>query len=113
MGESEVTLDQTGLSMFTNPDYAPPGKLDLPKGCENFGKNGINAFMSFEGLDFDDLNLDGEENVIRIVKYMTFEYNNDGGKIYIKARDGKENLLEQAVREIVNELSDEISGISI
>lgn len=112
-GESIVTLDQTGLSMFTNPDYSPPGKLKLPAGCENFGKNGFNAFINFDGLDFDELDLEGEENVLRIVKYITVEYNNDGGKVYIKAKDGKENLLEQAVKQIVSELADEISGISI
>ncbi len=112
-GDSDVQLDQSGLSVFSNPSYAPPGKMNLPKGCENFGKNGINVFMNFDGLDFDDLDLEDEANVIRIIKYITVEYNNDGGRIYIKAKDGKENLLEQAMKEIVNELADEIGGISV
>ena len=112
-GESVVKLEKNGLSMYTNASYAPPGKLNLPKGCENFGKGGFSAFLNLDGLDFDELDLEGEENVIRVVKYVTVEYNNDGGRIYIKARDGKENVLEQAVKEIVGELADEISGISI
>ena len=52
-------------------------------------------------------------NVIRVIKYITFEYNNDGGRIYIKAKEGKENILKQAMKVMVKELETEINNIAI
>lgn len=111
-GTKFLTTDNSA-SVYTNPAYAPPGKLKLPSGCENFGKNGISAFVSFEGVNFDEMDLEGEENLIRAIKYITVEYDNDGGRIYIKAIDGKENILEQFVNEALKAMSNEISNMSI
>jgi hypothetical protein len=37
----------------------------------------------------------------------------NGSKVLIKAKDGKENLLKQAVNVIVDELSGKISNMAI
>ncbi|OFZ09922.1 MAG: hypothetical protein A3D92_21480 [Bacteroidetes bacterium RIFCSPHIGHO2_02_FULL_44_7] len=102
-----------GASLFTNAAFGTGGQLKLPQGCENFGKSGISGFISFEGLNFDDLDLEGEENMIRAIKYITVEYNNDGGRIYVKARKGQENVLEQMMKELLSAMTDEIGNISI
>lgn len=112
-GESEVILDKSGIAIYSNSKIAPEGKIKLPAGCENFGKTGFSAFFNFEGLDFDELELEGEANMIRAVKYFTVEYNNNGGKIFIKAKSGQENMLKQLMKEIMNELADEIGGMSV
>lgn len=112
-GDAITKLDDKGFTMYSNPEFAPPGKLKLPAGCENFGKSGFSAFLNLDGLDFDDMGLEREENFVRIIKYITVDYNNDGGRIYIKARDGKENILEQAVKEIMSQLTNEIGGMAI
>ena len=112
-GESQVVMDKSGIAIYTNSNIAPEGKIKLPVGCENFGRSGFSAFFNFEGLDFDELELEGEANMIRAVKYFTVEYNNNGGKIFIKAKSGQENMLKQLMKEIVKELTDEIGGISV
>lgn len=113
-GMDEVQLDSDGLSMYSSSaNVSKSGGLNLPKGCENFAKSGINAFLNLEGVNFDDLDLEGEANVIRVIKYITFEYNNDGGRIYIKAKEGKENILKQAMDVLVEELATEINNMAI
>ena len=50
---------------------------------------------------------------MEIVKYATFEYNEDGGRLVIKAKDGQENILKQAMGILIDELSSEIGGMAI
>ena len=112
---SEVSLDKDGISGYSNSSNSSGGngKITLPEGCENFGKSGISAFINFEGLDYDEMDLEGGGNVLRVVKYITFDYDENGGRVYIKAIEGKENILKQATGVLVEEFSSEIMGISI
>lgn len=110
---TQFVTSSNSASMYTNPQFAPPGNLKLPAGCENFGKSGISAFVSFEGVNFDEMDLEGGENVIRAVKYIMVEYDNSGGRIYVKAKEGKENILEQFVNEVLKAMSNEISNMSV
>lgn len=111
---AESKVDGEGFKICSNSENASKnGGLKIPAGCENFGKSGINAFVNLEGVNFDDFDLEGEANVIRVIKYITFEYNNDGGRIYIKAKEGKENILKQAMKVMVKELETEINNIAI
>ncbi len=110
-GKFEVTANSAAL--YSNPSYAPPGKLQLPQGCEKFGKSAVSGFISFEGLNFDEMDLEGEENLIRSIRYITIDYNNDGGTIYLKAKDGKENVLEQFVQQMVTSMTEEINHMPI
>jgi hypothetical protein len=54
-----------------------------------------------------------EQKVIYLIKYISFEMDENGSKIIIKAKNGKENLLKQAVDVIVEELSGKISNMAI
>lgn len=111
---AESKVDKDGFKIYSNADNASSnGGLKIPAGCENFGKSGINAFVNLDGVNFDDFDLEGEANVIRVIKYITFEYNNDGGRIYIKAKEGKENILKQAMKVMVKELESEINNMAI
>jgi len=77
--------------------------------AENFGKAGINFFLNLEGLNAEDVAemFDMEELKIflKVAKFISFEYSNDGGKLIITAKDGKENVLKQALTEIMKEFS--------
>lgn len=107
-------VDKDGLKVYSSLENASEkGGLQLPPGCENFGKSGINAFVNLDGVNFDDFDLEGEANVIRVVKYVTFEYSNEGGRLYIKAKEGKENILKQAMKVMVTELESEINNMAI
>lgn len=87
--------------------------LKLPKGCEGFGKDGLTAFLSFQDIDIEEFGLEGEMKVVEIVDYATLSYGNEGGRIYIKAKKGKENILKQAMDVVLSELTENISNISI
>jgi hypothetical protein len=111
----EVKVDGSGLYGYTNLDNAPSSssKLKLPEGCEKFGKSGINFFANLDGIDFDEFDLEGEENLLRVVKYITFDYDNDGGTLLIKAKKGQENILKQALDVVLEELMSEIGNMAI
>lgn len=112
---AEVTLERDGISGYSNASNVPDGKggIILPEGCENFGKSGVSAFINFEGLDYQEIDFGGGESMLGVVKYITFEYDENGGRLYIKATEGKENILKQAIGILVEEFSSEITGISI
>lgn len=113
LGDSRFDITENSAAMYSNPQFAGPGRLNLPQGCENFGKSGFSAFISFEGVNFDEMDLDAGGNALRAIRYVTMDYNNDGGRIYIKAKEGKENVLEQMVNEVVSAMTDEISNLAI
>lgn len=114
-GSTEIKLTDDGLSASTNPIYASAGsaKLNLPEGCEDFGKSGISAFINLDGINLDDLDLEGEAKVLKVVKYITFEYNENGGRLYIKAKEGQENVLKQTMNVLIEEFSSEINKMNL
>jgi hypothetical protein len=88
-------------------------ELPLPAGCENFGKSGITAFLNLQEIDVTEFELQGELKLLEIVKYATFELNAEGGTIYIKANEGKENILKQAVESVMDDLMEQINDIKL
>ncbi|MDG1147946.1 MAG: hypothetical protein P8N52_06540 [Crocinitomicaceae bacterium] len=106
-GSAEVTLNDEGLSASTNTVYTSLGSssLNLPNGCEHFGQSGINAFLNLEGVNLDDLSLEDEATILKVVKYITFEYDENGGRLYIKAKHGQENVLKQGLQVLIDEFS--------
>ena len=114
LGYGQLSLNDGGLSMSSNEELtlSSNGKsLNLPEGCKDFGKSGISLFLNLDGLDMDDFDLEGEQNILKIVKYSTFDYDENGGRLFIKAKKGQENVLKQAMDVLVNELSSEISSL--
>jgi len=102
----EVT--NSGVSVMSKSSENGSG-LTLPKGAENFGKSGINFFINLEGLNPDDIaemfDNDKLSVAMKVAKFISFEYNNEGGKLIIIAKDGKENVLKQALTEVMKEVS--------
>lgn len=88
-------------------------QLKLPKGCEGFGKDGMTAFLSFQDIDFEEFGFEGEMKLVEIVDYATFTYGNEGGLLYIKAKNGKENILKQAMDVVLEQLMSNIANIAI
>ena len=114
----KLSTSDDGVYFSTNSSYANKSKknnLILPEGCEKFGQSGISAFINVEDIDFNEFDIDGNgtERLLKIVKYITLDYNNEGGRIVIKAKNGKENILEQTVDLVLKEFADELSGIVI
>lgn len=107
-GLPPFTVQDKGISIMSKPVKGNE-KLNLPKGAENFGKSGINFFLNLEGLNPDDVaemfDMEELKIVLKVAKFISFEYNNGGGKLIITAKDGKENVLKQALTEAMKELS--------
>jgi len=115
IGMAKVDLDSKGIAAYSNASFIPQAgkRLNVPKGCDVFGKKGITGFINLEGVDLSSFEFEEEAKVIYLVKYVTFEMDENGSKIVIQAKDGKENMLKQAVDVIVEELSGKIGNMAI
>lgn len=112
---AQMNVTKDGISGFTSAEYLPSSsaKLNLPSGCENFGKKSISGFIYLEGMDMSSFDLEGEAKLIELIKYATFEYDNDGGRLVLKAKDGKANVLKQSVEKLIKELEGQVSGLTL
>lgn len=110
---AQVQLTDQGLSGASSLQFVASGssKLNLPLGAQNFGKKPITAFVNLEGMDMSGFDLEGAGKLIELIKYATFEYDQNGGKLVLKAKDGKENALKQAMAKIIFELEGEIANL--
>jgi hypothetical protein len=112
-GTMKVDISNKGIMGATNPEFSGVGVLSLPKGCESFGKKGVTGFINLEGMDVDSFELEGAAKIISIVKYISFESDNETGRIVIKAKDGKGNILKQSVQFLLKELESSIAGLNM
>lgn len=115
IGMAQVDLDAKGIAAFSNASFVPQAgkRLNVPKGCEIFGKKGITAFINLEGVDLSSFEFEEEAKIIYLVKYVTFEMDENGSKIVIQAKDGKENMLKQAMDVMIEEFSGKIGNMAI
>ena len=115
LGMAEVNVDSKGLSAFSNKDFAPSAgkRLAIPKGCEEFGKKGITAFVNLEGVDLSTFEFENWQKIIYLIKNITFEMDNAGSRLVITAKDGSENMLKQSVDLMVEELADKIGALTL
>ena len=113
-GLPPFTVGTNGISVISKPADGEQ-KLNLPKGAENFGKSGINFFLNLEGLNAEDVaemfDKDELKVILNVAKFISFEYNNEGGKLIITAKDGKENVLKQALTEGMKEFSGNMNNL--
>lgn len=115
MGMAKVNLTDKGIAAYSSAEHIPMAgkKLNIPQGCEIYGKKGITGFVNLEGVDLSSFEFEEEQKIIYLIKYVTFEMDENGAKLYIKAKNGKENMLKQAVDVMVKELSGKIGNMAI
>ncbi|MEN9997455.1 MAG: hypothetical protein RI922_445 [Bacteroidota bacterium] len=115
IGMAQVDLDAKGIAAYSNANFVPQAgkRLNVPKGCEIFGKKGVTAFINLEGVDLSSFEFEEEAKIIYLVKYVTFEMDENGSKIVIQAKDGKENMLKQAMDVMIEEFSGKIGNMAI
>lgn len=115
IGMAQVDLDTKGIAAYSNASFVPQAgkRLNVPTGCEIFGKKGITAFINLEGVDLSSFEFEEEAKIIYLVKYVTFEMDENGSKIVIQAKDGKENMLKQAMDVMIEEFSGKIGNMAI
>ncbi len=112
-GMGMIELNDKGLTGATNKQYVSNGgmRAQLPEGCGDFGKKGISAFAYLDGMDLESFDLEGPSKLVYLLKYATFEMDNNGSRLRLVAKDGKENILKQMVGLMVEEFEDAIAGI--
>lgn len=117
MSESlaKVELSADGMSGYSDIEFVSAGgnRLQLPEGCEEFGKKSITGFVNLDGVDMSSFMLEGHAKLLELVKYISFSYDENGGKLIIKAKNGKENALKQGLDKMLEEAKMNVTGITI
>jgi hypothetical protein len=113
LGESmaKIELNGSNLNGFTSTNFLP-GKsgLVLPKECENFGEKPICGFINFEGLDMSNFDLDGNERYLKLLRFIDFELDTEGGTIHVEVREKKKNVLKVFVDEATQDIKDRVNS---
>ena len=106
---------ESGVRAYTLETFAPipDGEVRLPEGCDVFGKKGFTAFVNLSDFSVEDFGLQGGAEVLTIVKYMTFELDENGSKLYIEAKDKNTNILEQGLTFFVDELKEKMGDMAL
>tara|TARA_R110002072_G_scaffold303077_1_gene492905 strand:- start:26115 stop:27575 length:1461 start_codon:yes stop_codon:yes gene_type:complete len=113
---AQMATDENGMTIRTISEFSEhtdDQNLILPEGAENFGRSSVSFFINLDGLDLDNFDLEKGQKVAKIVKYITFDYDENGGRLYIKAKKGQENVLKQAMDVLIEEFETEVSKMSI
>jgi hypothetical protein len=113
IGMAKVELTNKSLAAYSDPNFVPKAgqKVRIPKGCENFGKGGINFFLNLDGINTEDFMLEDEQRLIYLVKYVNFEMSNEGSKLVVKAKDGDKNIMKQVADMLIEDFADRIAGL--
>lgn len=109
---AKLELNGEDLVGATSKNYlGGNGGLTLPKGCESFGKKPISGFISFDGLDMSNFDLEDGDRYIKLFSYLTFEIDSDGGKIHLDAKNKQKNVLKVIADEASLDIKDKVSNI--
>jgi hypothetical protein len=108
---AKIDLVGSKLNGFTSSSFLPgKGRLNLPKGCENFGKNPICGFVNFEGLDMSNFDLDGNERYLNLFQFLTVDMDSDGGLIHLEVKNKQKNVLKILVDEASQDIKDRVNS---
>lgn len=103
-----VNLTNEGISGFSNSNYAGKG-IVLSEAAKGFGENSFDLFIDLDGLDMEEFQLDGGSKMVEVVKCIRLSADINGAKLVIKAKDGKENILNQMFKKALNVFEDELA----
>lgn len=87
--------------------------LNVPKGCETFGKTAISGFVNVDKMNLEVMELKGGEKLLELVKYMNLTFNNEGGEILVKAKNPNQNILKQVVDKMLKEFEGEMGNLAM
>jgi len=108
-----VELKGTELTVASKKSNAPsPGsELTLPEGSDDFGMKGMHFFLNLEKVDLSTFEFEGPATLINQLKYVTFEMDNEGSTLILRAKKDNVNILKQVVDILVKEMKGKVSGI--
>lgn len=108
---AKITLTGRNLNGFSSASFLPGNNgLNLPKGCENFGKKPISGFINFDGLDTRNFDLDGKERYFKLFGYLMFEMDAEEGLIHFDVKNKKRNVLKVLIDEASQDIKDHVNS---
>lgn len=112
--ELKLKIDKEALYLSTSGKFDPDGKgIEVPQGCESFGKHGLTFFANMEAMDMTSFELEGGAKLLYLVKYINAYFDADQGEILIKLKKNNPNALKQVSAFMLEEFASQISNISI
>jgi hypothetical protein len=100
-----ATSSKIPLSKFT--------EIQVPNGCESFGKGGLTFFANFEKMDMKSFELEGAAKLLNLAKYGTIYFDQKGGTVILRLKNDKSNILKQCGDFLIEEFASQIGGMSI
>ncbi|MFT5858444.1 MAG: hypothetical protein ACI865_000531 [Flavobacteriaceae bacterium] len=114
-GIPDYSIKNGGVTISGNKSDASKG-LTIPAMAKGFGEAGMSFFVNLENLTEEKLTeLAGSSKygpILKVAKFISFEYNNEGGKLIITAKDGKSNILKQSLEAGMENISELVGGVS-
>lgn len=105
-----ITNGEARLAAGENLD----GRLVLPDAAMEFGNKPFSAFIDFSSITTDEMEMAGDfEKVLNVVSFVFIEADNNVSRIVIKAKDGKENILQQILAEYLEDIMKNASKIAV
>lgn len=87
--------------------------LEIPECGKEFGKQGLTAFLNFEGFDVESFGFRGGLKTLNIIENVALNVNNDGAKVIVRAKDPNKNILKQLVDLYVRDIEMQINNMAI
>ena len=109
----KFNIESNEISCFSSAKYTSFNneKITIPSQCSFFGKKSITSFINLEGLDVNSFELDGPMKLIQIIKYTTFELDEEGAVFYVKSLNDNQNVLKQLIDIFIKDIEKQISLI--
>ena len=108
---AKLDLKGTNLVGSSSALYANNVKLELPKGCENFGKKPYSGFVNFNGLDMSGFDLEEGKEFAEMLDYAYFEMDMESAYFILKSKNTQQNILKSIVDQAMKNLEVNISNI--
>lgn len=110
--DMKTVINDKGIACFSSSVYEPNGgKLKLPVGCQSFGKKALTGFINVDGMDMSSFHFSEGAKIIEIIKYISFEFDENGGEVIIKAKKENVNILKQSVDFMLKEFESQINSM--
>lgn len=113
-GTMQLNITEKGVSGSSSNIYTAVSgsKINVPNGCETFGKTGLSGFINLDRMDTQALELKGAGKLVELVKYLNFSITAKGGEILVKLKNQKDNVLKQSVQHMLKEFEGQIGELS-
>jgi hypothetical protein len=107
-----VSVNDKELRVNTKETFKE-GEMQVPEGCESFGKHGLTMFVNLKEVDLSSFDLEGPAKLAMLVSYLNLWQDLETGEMVLQLKNEKHNFLKQVVDLLVQEFEDRISGMQV